>query len=320
MSLNSPDLFSSLFRWAHSQHENFATDAFVFVVNQLLHRAPDVACEFLHWLCLDNQGENPFLHCLPQLSTQFHADTGIPDIVLRAPNVFILIEVKKDSDLHTGQLNQYHTLLRDDPRRTEQTKRLVLLTVHQATFEEHEKPDLHRRWGEVESWWSRKTITDPVAAFLIHQFCAFLRKQVMALEKVEWPLVDGARSLLHLMNMLNVVLDAAVKTTITKYTPSRTWYAPGFYVDEKNYWVGVNLERPEFMQFEFSSAQPDKERFLAETDGRLIDGKYAFRLDLASEQVHFFACSKETQYTLLKDFVLDSYLKAEARRAGIATN
>lgn len=207
MAGSTADLFSSLFRWAHRQGENFTTDGFVFVVNELVRREPDVARSFLLWLCFGHDAAgDAFSTRLPLLETQCRSEDGTPDILIRSPELFVLIEVKKGSDLHPGQLSRYHAHL---ARQAVATKRLILLTAHDATFEESEAPHLWRRWGDVEAWLERHPPTDTVAKFVVGQFLEFLRRQIMAIERVDWQYVEGAKALYRLTTMLGKALEDA---------------------------------------------------------------------------------------------------------------
>lgn len=290
------DLFSSLFRWAHRQGENFATDGFVFVVNELVRREPDVARSFLRWLCFGNEAATALSGDLPQLGTQRRSEEGTPDIFLQTSELFVLIEVKKGSDLHPGQLRQYHDLI---ARQTAPTKRLILLTAHDATFDRGEAPALWWRWADVEAWLGRKAFSDPVAQFLVGQFLDFLRRQVMTIERVDWEYVEGVKALYRLTTMLGKALEQA------GVPPSRNsfaWDSRGHYIKSGQFWTGIYMDRPELLRFQFAGAKPDVAQ-LKERGWEYLENAYATTLDLSSENTHFFSCIAGSQLKILTDFV-----------------
>jgi hypothetical protein len=302
------DLFTVLSRWAHRQGENFTTDSFVFVVNELLNREPLAARSLLRWLCFGKEQTSAFVSGDVQVRTQQRFFEGIPDIVVRATDIYVLIEVKKGSDLHRGQLQQYYDLL---ARRVEATKRLVLLTAIEATFEEHEQPNLWWRWQDVDDWFRDNPVSEPAARFLVQQFCRFLRSQTMAIDKVDWPYVEGTKALFNLLNMLR----SALYDLKIPITPSRSWSTPGFYLDGTMYWVGIYPDNPAIVQFEFSDAKANDDRFRELGVGEISsDGKHVFRIDLSSEAVHFFALTKDGQFDRLRQFVATSRANAQSCR------
>jgi len=208
------DVFSSLYRWAYRQGENFTTEAFVFLLNELRDRDPAISCALLNWLCFD--GVPPFCASNPPIICPWSKHTGgTPDIRIEGSNELVLVEVKKGSDLHQGQLAAYRSILKNEIS-SAGNKSLVLLTAYHATFGPHEEPDVWKRWGDVEEWLGKRSSSDPVAKFLIDQFRGFLRGEGMALNRVEWQYYEGVKSLISLTDMLQQALrDANVPTTQT---------------------------------------------------------------------------------------------------------
>lgn len=295
-----PDLFSPLFRWAHRQGENFVTDAFVFLVQELLRREQLAACSFLDWLCYGSETSCGFTHRTPSISTQLRTKDGTPDICIQTPQVFVLVEVKKGSDLHEGQLGQYRTLL---DRQTAREKRLVLLTAFDATFGDHEKPDRWVRWSDVQLWFEQHSLSDSVSIWLVSQFLNFLRRQVMAIEKVEWQYIEGTKGLYNLTTMLGKALENA---GIPLYRGSAAWDSRGHYTKDKQFWTGIYMGQPEILRFQFDTAKPDIDK-LKENGWEYLHNAYATSLDLSAESVHFFARSKDSQLEMLTDFVRHAF-------------
>jgi len=230
-----------------------------------------------------------------------HAAEGIPDIHIDAPGLLVLVEVKKGSDLHSGQLSQYHSML---DRRKQSTKRLVLLTAFAANFIEEEKPDRWVRWGEVANWINQRLPKDLVAHYLTTQFLAFLRSQVMAIEKVEWQYIEGTKALYNFTTMLGQALQ---NSGVPIYRVSGTWDSRGHYIASGGqFWTGINMDKPHLLRFQFETAKPDLE-LLKQHGWQFQDGKYVTTLDLSSESIHFFARSQDSQLDCLTDFVRNAF-------------
>jgi hypothetical protein len=302
MSGSQTNLFSPLFKWAHRQDENFTTDAFVAVIRELLGRDQALAKRFLEWLCF---GSEQTFSSVPHISTQMKTPDGTPDIHVAASGVFALIEVKKGSDLHEGQLFRYHGLL---GRRQEPMKRLVLLTAFNATVAPDEQPDRWLRWSDVAAWFERNPPTDPVAQWLVRQFLSFLREQIMTIEKVEWQYIEGTKALFNLTQMVEKALELA---GIPQHQRSAAWNSRGVYTEDKQFWVGIYTNRPEVVRFQFDTAKPDVEK-LREHGWEYLDNAYATTIDLSAEAVHFFARTKDSQLDLLTQFVRNAFSTGNA--------
>lgn len=299
--MSGVDIYTPLYRWAgeNRQGEDFTTDAFVFLVSVLLERENAIGIRFLGWLCFGE--EVAFGKSTPRIGTQLHTAEGRPDIYVEAPGVFVLIEVKKGSDLHSDQLSQYDRVLRERKRTDPAlTTNLVLLTAFQPTLSDSEPPHRSIRWSEVATWLEHQLpkMSDVVVAWLIRQFLAFLRRQVMTIEKVDWQYVEGTKALLNLTTMIARALEQA---QLQGSKGSASNYA-GFYV-RGGFWIGVFFDRPEILRFQFESAKPDPQKISLESAWQEIDGRLAVLLDLSMEDVHFFALSKESQLKRITDFV-----------------
>ena len=300
------DLYSPLFKWAHRQGENFTTDAFCFLLREMLARESDSAYAFLNWLCFDTSnilGPNN----VPTIDTQIRSIDGVPDIAIAAPNVYVIVEVKKGSDLHTNQLARYHRMLKV---RGETRTSLVLLTASQANYDPAEKPHRELRWGDVERRIASQEFQDPIISYLVSQFISFLKGQVMAVEQVGWQLVEGTKSLVHFTDMLNKALE---NESIPVYQGSSAWASRGHYTKGKNYWVGVFLNYPSVLHFMFEDARP-KVDDLVQLGWEMLDKNLTKVLDLESEECHFFARTKEQQLDELQRFVKLAHEQAEANK------
>lgn len=306
------DLYSSVFRWAHRQGENFTTDAFCFLLQEMLRRENDSALGLLNWICFETEKVfNPTN--TPVITTQVRSDSeGVPDICVCNATVLVLIEVKKGSDLNAGQLRRYRKIL-EHKRKEERFQRtqLVLLTAFDASFDPDEAPDrTHLRWSEVERRLSSTVFKDSVIDFLARHFVTFLKEQVMASEQVTWQLVEGTKSLVALTDMTRQALE---NLRIPVHQGSSGWAYRGHYTGEKRYWVGVSLNSPQIVLFQFEEAKPDSAA-LMELGWVNRNGAIAKTLDLESEECHFFARAKEQQLDELQRFIGLAFQQAESHR------
>lgn len=108
-----PNLFSSLYRWAHSGSENFCTEALVWLINQLLDKGELAGKRLLSLLCfgeedLDKLGED--IEVLTQFRT---VHRGIPDILIKTTKLLAIIEVKVGAGLGENQLTEYREYLNE---------------------------------------------------------------------------------------------------------------------------------------------------------------------------------------------------------------
>jgi len=306
------NLFSSLNQWAHRQEENFLTEAFVFLLNHLLENEAEIGKQLLNWLCFDN--ENHFLDQLPTVSTQVVTDEGRPDIRIQSPDIFVLIEVKKGSGLGDRQLGRYRKVLNSSDAAI---RRLVLLTAFSVETDEDERPDIERRWSDMTDWLKTHPTTDSVSSFLVNQFLDFLKEQAMTIERVSWEYMNGIMAHLNLMRMVEKGLEQA---QIPFGPLSSRWDYCGFYVDTKQFWIGVEFSAHEYVAMASESATYDQGRFNAldiptvpGVEREILDnGKAWIGLNLEDESAHFFSRSAESQLALIREFMISAYRDMKA--------
>lgn len=307
MNATTTDLFSTLYRWAQHREENFTTDAFVFIINHLLTHESRLGRSFLEWLCFGESSPDSFGSDHITVATQIHEGEGTPDIWIETSDCFILVEVKKASNLHEGQLTRYHTILARSPKRT---KRLVLLTDYRADYEEAEKPHRYIRWFQVAHWMRCHNPSADSGRFLYTNFLLFLRRQMMTVEQVGWEYLGGMRAFCNLTTMLGKALEIAEVPGIKSGWAS--WYS-GYYCDKARYWVGVVHAHPHLLSLTIETKDFDGNRFQALGRGRLReDGKPVFELDLNTEAVHFFARTSDSQLAVLTEFLRTAYRDAKS--------
>ena len=119
------------------------------------------------------------------------------------------------------------------------------------------------------------------------------------MESVSWQLPDGIRSLKNLMTLIE---EALSKAGISIHQRSAAWDWHGFYLEQKKYYVGVRFDDPSVVQF-MTQDLVIKEKDVSVPYGLLEEGWWHHDLNLSSEEIHFFALSRPSQFICLVDFL-----------------
>jgi hypothetical protein len=306
----SNNLLVRLRKWVHRQDENLQTEAFAHLLRHLLAHDPEAAVEQLRQLT------DCFLALAPEeceavsVTTQVTTDQGRPDLEIRTGRQLVYIEAKVEAGFGQGQLEGYRAEL----QKSKLPSWLVALTRYQADLPAG-AADFFVRWHEVAGWIESLRLTHPASRFLADQFVGFLKERGMTIDRVGWELENGVRSLQSLMAMLGRAVENA-GLRYHKVTYSQNDGTLGFYVDGQRYWVGVGLADAGTISFNTWQHKVDKEKADAcglgsgvfesywpkETLGPYRWGR---RLELDSEEVHFFSRTKEIQLQFLEKFLLE---------------
>ncbi len=317
MAAQVPNLLQTLHRWATAQDENFTTDAFAHLLRHLVSEEPKMAARILARItgreCWDSLLQAPPESRRVGIVTQDPGTEGVPDIKVKAPGVLVYIEVKTESDVDPDQLRRYKL---DLERAVAHEKALVLLT---------RKPvDLTRiptgldnavRWFQVGEWLeelklANKNEKSVVTAYLIRQFTGFLKERGMSVEKVTWQLSDGVRSLVALMQMLR---EAAANRGGKGIAPgaSKEEWGVSFQIGKGQYWTCLRYSEPEVLHFAAHGINKNRAEEIGFGSVEIWKSKensYSWwnRLNLGSEEVHFFARTKSNQIQCIEQFLRES--------------
>lgn len=310
------NLLLALHTYAAQQDENFTTEAFVHLVRHLQIHEPKAACALFDFL---TGGKLRFDLCdcsKLQIKTQWVYSGGIPDILITGPNHFVIIEVKVEAELGDMQLEKYKERLNSQ---NETYKCLTLLSRYPVDLGENENNIVRVRWHGVgrllEQNLSKET--EPISAMLIRQFLEFLKERGMAMEKVSWELVRGVQALMNLMGLVEDAMVSCSDIAKRQKLSGTTHNGFSFLINGTACWSGVYLSKPQFLVFEaynvskaaaksasvgriLSKADPDFGHFEKQSKDPF---KWVNRIDLESEEVHFFALSIENQQKRLEEFV-----------------
>ena len=297
------NLLVRLHKLARKQDENFVTEAFVHLLLSMKKQDSAAAWALLVPL-LGWEGEEAELN-LDHLSilTQVHTPYGIPDIVLRGDHLLFYIEVKIESDFEKHQLSRYRSDLADKGKASGVVTRLITLTKYPIDYlAAEERPDHAVRWHEVSDWLSELKTEDPEVKFLTRQFNDFIRERGVTMDAVGWEYIKGSIQVKSMFNMLGEAL-ASQKINIHAQSMAINWF--GYYLEKKRLFVGFYFENPTLLTFN-TEAELKKGIDPAMCIKGKIDGHWYYEVDLASEDVHFFSRSKESQMIFLENLIKET--------------
>lgn len=250
-------------------------------------------------------------------------EEGRFDIVIKSLSIDIYFE-NKISDDRIDRLKDYKKHLTEDVLK--ETK-LIFLTrdyIDDKTIREY--VDKYIFWSElygfIEEFLNKKVNRiknfKDVKIYLIKEFLEFLREENMSNEKVSWEYEAGIASYLNLMNMLETTVKELEKNNIVKNMSSggkrMGGEYSGIYINKKDFWVGVYLEEPEKICFEFLSKfrkkYPDDEEEFDKMEKSPSNEKIPSKIyDI--NKTYFLAFSKKKQKRELRKFIKESLLFAE---------
>ncbi len=308
------NLLAQLHKLAARQDENFLTEAFAHLLRHLRDNEPQAAVDILRRLTGTLEGNRLKIEaeCIREkltITTQVTTEKGRPDIEIAIEGQFrAFVEAKSQSNVREGQLKRYRKDLTNSGL-PKNALALVLLTRYPAEIPAgDEEPDVFCRWFQIADWledwltdWEKTAITNTESYFLTRQFVEFLKIRNIAMEKAGPELAAGMKSLRNILRMLEEAINA--KADSAKFSDDRDHI--GFYVDDKQFFVGIDYEEPTLLGFqtwEFPVGKDAMQRVdfgkvEADGEGGLI---WAHNLELGST---FFALDRRGQMDRLEDFV-----------------
>lgn len=294
------NLFIKLHKLATAQDENFITETFAHILLRLIDTDSDAAFFMLNKIVGDFLQIDVEELCSVSISTQVSTPYGTPDIEIKAPAFLAYIEAKVESGFSFDQLERYRKALN---KSSVENSVLITVTRYPLVLEEQMvSPDKSLRWHQLVEWLEELEVSDKVNAYLIDEFTDFMKMRGVAMESVGWELPAGIRSFQNLLTMLSEALSA---NDIIIYSKSGAWDWHGYYIEDKKFFIGLYLSNPTVV--EINTEVPLKSDIPEEIDiGIIEEGCWKNRLDLCSEEIHFFARSKVSQLLSLETFIRDS--------------
>lgn len=235
-----------------------------------------------------------------RVASQVTTDEGAPDIEIRGPETYILVEVKDRSDVGPTQLERYARLIESN---SAPQKCLVLLTRRRGKSAVRGGA-IPIGWFQVSEWIAEMAGTelDEVTSYLSNQFIGFLEAKGMAVKRVDWHMNEGLDQLMNLKALLREVLESTgAHRVISSYGSEYTGVAiPNPRSDSSSYYWFIVFSNPGELLFTTYNENviPDRLSGWEVHDRRTMRR----RLDLISESAHFFSRSLSSQREFLEDF------------------
>jgi hypothetical protein len=146
ISVPDNNLLLALHTYASQQDENFTTEAFVHLLRHLQIHEPKIACAFCDFLT-DKQIRFEPIECSElEIRTQWSFSGGTPDILIKGPDHFVIVEVKVEAQPGVTQLDRYREQLK---KQNERHTCLTLLSRYPVDPNEKVKADACVRWHGV---------------------------------------------------------------------------------------------------------------------------------------------------------------------------
>jgi hypothetical protein len=315
MASPANNLLLRLHKWASRQDENFLTESLAVVLEQLLVLAPAVGTRLVAKLTGGFIDLPPEDASAIELHTQVETGEGRPDLEICSPHRLVVVEAKVEAEVRSGQLERYQDRLAKSGVTHGQ---LVVLSRYPAVVS---CGIVNVRWFQVAEWLEEMTsgpgALQGVAGFLVREMLDLLGARSMTLAQVGKFMPEGTRALASLRDMLREVAEKCSSEVALSFG----WDYIGLYLDGKKFWVGVYFSKPEEILFatEKRYCQIDRKKAeelkigkvepLAGVPGR---PRWLHWVDMASEEIHFFARSKVSQMQWLEEFLRDCLKKARS--------
>ena len=296
MVLKQPSSLSlpKLHRLAGGQDENFLTEylAHVILAFQEIDRKSAIAllrCICPEGLPFSSQDTDSIV-----VETQFSTAFGTPDLVLRVHDSIVFIEVKVDAPFEPTQLDRYRKALTE---RSESQKTLGTLTRY-ANAVEDGPADYNVRWYNVANELSLISPKTEVGKYLKNEFLELLRYRGITMDPVSWELAEGVRSFRSLVDMLG----EALRQNEVQLTRSGAWDWQGYYLEHKRFFIAFYFDEPSVLciNTQVDVVTPISNELKL---GQIDDRRWTYKIDLSTEQVHFYARSRASQQQFLEQFV-----------------
>lgn len=311
------NIFSTLGKYSSATDENYLTESFVFLINELLRRDPSFGTALLNHVCVINSE----FHFVPeetiQVTTQEVTKHGTPDIKISSPDKLMYIEVKHDSPVGDQQISKYKNALLESRAII---KHVILLTRYDIDLQNsnpEEMPYKHIKWLHVYQFLSNELppIIDPISKYLVGSFLRFLEVKQMSIQKVGWEYIKGVPEMMNLLGMIEFCIENAGIKLYQQYPRAIALESRGFYLHSTEIWCGIYYSDPLNLLLQlvdkkkFDVHQVPKPTYDVEEDNKSI------WFSLGLEECHFFSLNKDEQIDVISSFIKQSFSEAQQMKA-----
>jgi len=204
---------NSIFSLSRIKDEPYLTQVFSFLLD-----SDRQFCNFLLENIFDLKNTGEVLQIIPEATTE----SGRPDIVIECEKTRIAIEDKIGADFVGDQIKKYkrecqyvfliYKYLTDPNQAKDATKYFTWHKIYSETKEYIES--LPNNYGIIDR-------------YLLEQFLQFLEETGMAMERVGWEIVNGAKSLLNLFAQITEAFERL--KSMGQITDYSSWSATSSY-------------------------------------------------------------------------------------------
>jgi hypothetical protein len=183
------------------------------------------------------------------------------DITVRSPIALIYVEVKRDSPPDLEQMHKYLWHLGQQPSPPHRAAVLLTISMPRENWLNNEMHHYTVRWTHIAEILRshRDTITDLVSGVRVDDFLGFLQEDGMTLERVSKHLVEGLRPMMHLMTLIEDVVEWSPRLTHSRNSGMQGYSKYlGYAFDirkgrsqTRTCFVGVYFSQPSQVVFEF---------------------------------------------------------------------
>jgi hypothetical protein len=172
--------------------EDFITEVLAGILTSLKAHSMEKFSELFREL---NFPPLPFNN--PSIETQKISASGRNDLVIRDDNITIIFENKWDSQTYLEQLRRYDNELSKEDKNF---RFLVHLTKDYEEIKEEFISSFKKiNWSDLYKALKSLNLIDK---YLINQFLFFLEEEGIAMEKISWEIVNGAKSVYNLTRII----------------------------------------------------------------------------------------------------------------------
>ena len=233
--------------------------------------------------------------------TQFPTNWGIVDLVLRSDDAIVFIEVKVDSVLHEEQMERYYNALHEQ---SEIDKALGSLTRTEPNAAN--PTNFNIGWNEIGDDLREMRPTTDVGQFIANEFLHLLQHRGLVMARVSWELINGVRSFVSLIEMMNQSIALLLENATiqqTRVVNAQDYFGNYVWINETKFFIGVYFSEPGTIYFnnEDSIQLPENVEV-----GIVDDDSWVYRVLLDSEDSYFFSRSLQSQRAYIRQKISEA--------------
>lgn len=284
------NLFSRLFKYSESENlsplENFTTELLAYVLKY------DDICKYILGCSINN---NDCITTQENLGTFGIADILITDYLDKC----FIIENKIEAGFQPNQLSRYN-----DYAGKYNDHKVIVITKYSCEPNDVSYADKILSWLEVSEK-LKEVASHNKCDKILHEFIKFLEEEDMALNKVNWQIIDGLKEKQHFLDMLRMVLDKLQGQKLIQKN-SKDSHSEDYnelHYDYKGVAVSINFTHSDAILYILIHDPQNKCNELPRHNKWPVNAVVS-SFDLNKK--HFFPLSSSEQLLEIENFLLDS--------------